>query len=202
MKPCRNRNSTVVAGFRRAAAWSAGARRSTRWSIPRPSRDYDHWASLGNSGWDYASVLPFFKRAENSECIGENEWRGVGRPLNVAYLRSPSPINDAFLAACKATGIASNPDYNDARQEGYGPCQVMEINGERCSAAKAYLSPNLGRPNLQVVTGRRPPHRACGSTRDQRGLSGRRGNPTCRRASRSHPGGGAYGSPSCSCFPG
>ena len=115
--------------------------------------DYDHWASLGNSGWDYASVLPFFKRAENSECIGENEWRGVGGPLNVAYLRSPSPINDAFLAACKATGIASNPDYNGARQEGYGPCQVMEINGERCSAAKAYLTPNLGRPNLQVVTG-------------------------------------------------
>ena len=115
--------------------------------------DYDRWASLGNLGWDYASVLPYFKRAENNECIGENEWRGVGGPLNVAYLRSPSPLNDAFLAACKTAGIASNPDYNGARQEGCGPCQVMQIHGERCSAAKAYLTPNLGRPNLHVVTG-------------------------------------------------
>ena len=115
--------------------------------------DYDGWAALGNPGWDYASVLPYFRRAENAECVGRNEWRGVGGPLNVAYLRCPSPLNDAFLAACKAAGIASNPDYNGARQEGCGPCQVMQINGERCSAAKAYLTPNLGRPNLHVVTG-------------------------------------------------
>jgi choline dehydrogenase len=115
--------------------------------------DYDRWASFGNPGWDYASVLPYFRRAENAECIGENEWRGVGGPLNVAYLRHPSPLNDAFLEACKAAGIASNPDYNGARQEGCGPCQVMQIHGERCSAAKAYLTPNLGRPNLHVVTG-------------------------------------------------
>ncbi len=115
--------------------------------------DYDGWAALGNPGWDYASVLPYFRRAENAECVGENAWRGVGGPLNVAYLGCPSPLNDAFLAACKAAGVASNPDYNGARQEGCGPCQVMQINGERCSAAKAYLTPNLGRPNLHVVTG-------------------------------------------------
>lgn len=115
--------------------------------------DYDGWAALGNPGWDYASVLPYFKRAENSECIGANEWRGIGGPLNVAYLRSPSPINDAFLAACAAAGIPRNPDYNGAQQEGCGPDQVMQINGERCSAAKAYLTPNRKRPNLKVITG-------------------------------------------------
>ncbi|MEJ8855615.1 GMC family oxidoreductase N-terminal domain-containing protein [Variovorax robiniae] len=114
--------------------------------------DYDHWASLGNPGWDYASVLPYFKRAENSECIGGNEYRGVGGPLNVAYLRSPSPLNDAFLAACEQTGVPRNPDYNGAEQEGCWPSQVTQKNGERCSAAKAYVTPNLGRPNLTVIT--------------------------------------------------
>jgi choline dehydrogenase len=71
----------------------------------------------------------------------------------VAYLRSPSPINDAFLAACAEMGVPPNPDYNGARQEGYGHCQVMQVNGERCSAATAFLTPNLGRQNLNVVTG-------------------------------------------------
>jgi choline dehydrogenase len=115
--------------------------------------DYDHWASLGNPGWDYANVLPFFKRSENSECIGANDYRGVGGPLNVAHLRSPSPINDAFLAACESQGVARTPDYNGAQQEGCWPSQVTQINGERCSAAKAYLTPHLQRANLKVITG-------------------------------------------------
>jgi choline dehydrogenase len=114
--------------------------------------DYDHWASLGNPGWDYASVLPFFKKAENSECIGANEYRGVGGPLNVAYLRSPSPLNDAFLAACEQSGVPRTPDYNGAQQEGCWPSQVTQKNGERCSAAKGYLTPNRGRANLTVIT--------------------------------------------------
>jgi choline dehydrogenase-like flavoprotein len=114
--------------------------------------DYDGWAALGNPGWDYASVLPYFKRAENSEAVGANAYRGIGGPLNVAYLRSPSPINDAFLAACESAGIARTPDYNGAQQEGCWPSQVTQKNGERCSAAKAYLTPHLGRKNLTVIT--------------------------------------------------
>jgi len=114
--------------------------------------DYDGWAALGNPGWDYASVLPYFKRAENSEAIGANEYRGVGGPLNVAFLRSPSPINEAFLAACESIGIARTPDYNGALQDGCWPSQVTQKNGERCSAAKAYLTPHLARSNLTVIT--------------------------------------------------
>ncbi|SPJ17399.1 Alcohol dehydrogenase (acceptor) [Burkholderiales bacterium] len=114
--------------------------------------DYDRWAELGNPGWDYDRVLPLFKRAEHCECVGANDYRGSGGPLNVAYLRSPSPLNDAFLAACEAAGIPRTPDYNGAQQEGCWHAQVTQKGGERCSAATAYLTPNLGRPNLIVLT--------------------------------------------------
>ena len=115
--------------------------------------DYDHWAALGNPGWDFESVLPYFKRAENSECTGANDLRGVGGPLNVCHLRNPSPLNDAFLAACESAGLARTPDYNGTQQEGCWPVQVNQKNGERCSAAAAYLTPHLGRSNLTVITG-------------------------------------------------
>ncbi|OYT91701.1 MAG: glucose-methanol-choline oxidoreductase [Burkholderiales bacterium PBB3] len=114
--------------------------------------DYDGWAALGNPGWSYADVLPLFKKAENNECFGATEYRGTGGPLNVAYLRSPSPVNDAFIAACNEKGIPTNPDYNGAVQYGVSKGQTTQINGERCSAAKAYITPNLGRPNLTVIT--------------------------------------------------
>ena len=114
--------------------------------------DYDQWAAEGNPGWDYASVLPYFKRAEDSECFGATEYHGQGGPLGVAYLRSPFPTTKAFLDACAAQGVAPNPDYNGARQEGCWPSQVTQRNGERCSAARAYLTPHLRRPNLTVLT--------------------------------------------------
>jgi choline dehydrogenase-like flavoprotein len=114
--------------------------------------DYDGWAALGNPGWDYASVLPYFKRAEHSESVGANDYRGFGGPLNVAWLRSPSPLNEAFLAACEAAGIPRTADCNGAQQDGCWPAQVTQKDGERCSAAAAYLTPNLTRPNLTVIT--------------------------------------------------
>lgn len=114
--------------------------------------DYDRWAELGNPGWDYESLMPLFKRSENAECMGADEYRGVGGPLNVAHLRSPSVLNEAFLQACERVGIARTPDYNGAQQEGCWPAQVTQKGGERCSAAKGYLTPNLGRPNLSVLT--------------------------------------------------
>lgn len=114
--------------------------------------DFDGWADLGNPGWDYASVLPYFKRMENSECTGANAYRGLGGPLNVMHLRSPSAINEVFMQACESVGISRAPDYNALSQEGCWPTQVMQKGGERCSAAKAYLTPHLSRPNLTVIT--------------------------------------------------
>jgi len=114
--------------------------------------DYDHWAAQGNPGWSHADVLPYFRRAENNE-RGADAWHGAGGPLNVADLRAPHRISRAFVEAGVQAGHAHNPDFNGARLEGVGLYQVTHKNGERHSAAKGYLTPHLGRPNLQVVTG-------------------------------------------------
>ncbi len=114
--------------------------------------DYDQWAELDNPGWSYQDVLPLFKRSENNECFGADDYRGTGGPLNVSYLRSPSPINKAFLDACADQDIPQTKDYNGASQFGCSPAQVTQKNGERCSAAKAYITPHLARPNLTVIT--------------------------------------------------
>jgi len=117
--------------------------------------DYDDWAALGNAGWDYASVLPYFRKSENNECFAADEVHGKGGPLNVRYLSDPSPLNEAFLQSCEAAGLPRTPDYNLGQPEGCWPTQVMQIDGERCSAARAYLQPVLARPNLHVITGAR-----------------------------------------------
>lgn len=114
--------------------------------------DYDHWAALGNPGWSYESVLPYFKRAENNERFGADAFHGAGGPLNVADLRSPSTLNARFLQAAAAEGMPLNADYNGASQAGSFDYQVTQINGERCSAAKGYLTPHLSRSNLTVLT--------------------------------------------------
>ena len=113
--------------------------------------DYDHWAALGNTGWSYDEVLPLFKRAENNEQF-QDGFHGQGGPLNVTYPRFDSPLSQMFLDAAALNGIAPNPDYNGASQEGAFLYQVTHRNGERCSAAKGYLTPNLHRPNLKVIT--------------------------------------------------
>ena len=113
--------------------------------------DYDRWAAQGNPGWSYAEVLPLFKQAEHNQCFGANEYRGTGGPLNVSYLRSPSPLNTAFLDACESQGLPRTPDYNGAQQWGCAPAQVTQKDGERWSAAKAYLTPHRNRPNLTCL---------------------------------------------------
>ncbi len=113
--------------------------------------DYDHWAALGNPGWSYQDVLPFFKKAEHNEHF-DDEYHGQDGPLNVSDASDASELNLPFLAACEALGIPRNDDYNGARQEGCFMYQRTVVNGERCSAAKAYLTPVLDRPNLSVVT--------------------------------------------------
>jgi choline dehydrogenase-like flavoprotein len=114
-------------------------------------RDYDYWASLGNPGWGYDDVLPLFKRSEHNEQFSDS-FHGQGGPLNVTYQRHESPFNKIFLEAAALHGIALNPDCNGAVQDGSFMYQVTHKNGERCSAAKAYLTPNLARPNLKVLT--------------------------------------------------
>ena len=113
--------------------------------------DYDHWASLGNHGWSYDDVLPLFRRAENNEQFKDG-FHGQGGPLNVTYPRHESPITKLFLDAAALHQIRPNPDYNGAEQEGAFEYQVTHKNGERCSAAKAYLTPNLSRKNLEILT--------------------------------------------------
>ena len=113
--------------------------------------DYDHWAAQGNAGWGYDEVLPYFRRSERNE-RGADAWHGGDGPLNVMDLRSPNRFGPVFVEAAVQAGHRRNDDFNGAEQEGVGLYQVTHRNGERFSAAKAYLTPNLQRPNLQVVT--------------------------------------------------
>ena len=114
--------------------------------------DYDHWAAEGNVGWAYADVLPYFKQSEHNE-RGANAFHGSGGPLHVMDLKSPNRYGTLFIKSAQQAGLHHNPDFNGESQEGVGPFQVTHHNGERFSAAKAYLTPNLTRPNLRVFTG-------------------------------------------------
>ena len=116
--------------------------------------DYDHWAELGCKGWSYADVLPVFRRMENFEpAEGQpDDFHGVGGPLNVAAHRYFNPLMDAFLKAGHQAGHRMNPDFNGARQEGIGAYHVMQKDGQRCSNARAYLTPIKTRENLTVLT--------------------------------------------------
>ncbi|MEZ8100300.1 GMC family oxidoreductase [Vibrio bivalvicida] len=157
--------------------------------------DYDLWASLGNEGWGFDDCLPYFKKSENNE-IHHDEYHGQGGPLNVANLRSPSEMLEKYLQACESIGIPRNEDINGAEQLGAMATQVTQHNGERCSAAKAYLTPNLSRPNLTVIT-KATTHKVL--FRDKRaigveyGLSGKRIQIKCKKEVILSA--GAFGSP-------
>jgi len=114
--------------------------------------DYDHWAALGNTGWAWQDVLPYFKKSEHNERDAD-ELHGTGGPLHVTDLQSPNPFALRFVQAAAQAGHTINQDFNGANQEGVGLYQVTHKQGERCSAAKAYLTPTLTRPNVQVFTG-------------------------------------------------
>ena len=113
--------------------------------------DYDHWAAQGCAGWAWADVLPYFLKAEHNERI-HNEWHGQNGPLNVADLQSPNAFSKRFVEAGVQAGLPLTTDFNGPTQEGVGLYQVTQRAGERFSAAKAYLTPHLGRPNLHVMT--------------------------------------------------
>lgn len=114
-------------------------------------RDYDHWAALGNSGWSFNDVLPYFKKSEQNHNI-TNEWHGNNGPLHVSNLQTGNPFQQYYLDAAKHVGYPITEDFNGPQQEGVGIYQTTQVNGERCSAYRAYLLPNLQRPNLNIET--------------------------------------------------
>jgi choline dehydrogenase-like flavoprotein len=119
-------------------------------------QDYDGWAAEGCAGWDWESVLPYFKRAENNE-RGADDAHGSEGPLQVSDQKEVRPMSRAFVEAARRLQHRERADFNDGDNEGCGFYQVTQFhdarNGERCSAAAAYLHPILRRRNLTVLTG-------------------------------------------------
>jgi len=115
------------------------------------AEDFDHWRQLGNAGWSFTDVLPYFRRAEDQE-RGEDELHGVGGPLSVRDVSEPHPLCEAFIEACEQAGIPRTDDFNGASQEGAGYFQLTTRKGRRWSTARGYLAPARRRGNLAVVS--------------------------------------------------
>jgi len=113
--------------------------------------DYDDWAALGNAGWSYDEVLPWFRKSERN-ARGADAYHGDAGELDVADLRSPNAASHAFVEAARSRGHRVTADFNGAEQEGVGLYQVTQRDGRRCSAAVAFLRPVAARPNLSVLT--------------------------------------------------
>jgi choline dehydrogenase len=114
--------------------------------------DYDGWRQLGCEGWAWDDVYPYFRKAQHQERGDCGDWHATGGPLNVSDVTETNPISDAVVEACVEAGIPRNADVNGASQEGVAYYQLTVKNGQRCSAAVAYLHPAMGRPNLRVET--------------------------------------------------
>ncbi|MFC4706172.1 aldehyde dehydrogenase family protein [Paraburkholderia caffeinitolerans] len=114
--------------------------------------EFDHWAELGNRGWDYGSLLPYFRRLETA-AIGDGAYRGRSGPIHVSSLADqyPNPLSNAFIAACESAGIPTTADYNGAAYEGVSYLQLSTGGGRRCSTAVGYLR-GRRQPNLHLVT--------------------------------------------------
>jgi choline dehydrogenase len=115
------------------------------------AEDFDHWRQLGNTGWSFDDVLPYFRRSEH-QMRGADNFHGSGGPLCVSDV-ARHPICEAFIAATTGLGFPRNDDFNGASQDGVGYHQTTTRNGRRCSTAVGYLRPAMQRPNLRVVTG-------------------------------------------------
>ncbi len=114
--------------------------------------DYDRWAQTGLTGWGWSDVLPYFRRAEHSE-RGGDDWHGEGGPLHTSTRCLPHVLNDVFLEAAGQVGFPRTDDFNGPQFEGAGRYDCTIKDGSRWSAARAYLTPVLNRPNLEVRTG-------------------------------------------------
>jgi choline dehydrogenase len=116
------------------------------------ARDFDRWESEGAAGWNYASVLPYFRRSE-TRAEGGDEYRGDSGPLQTRYGTLSNPLHAAWLEAGRQAGYPATADVNGAQQEGFGRLDMTVGGGRRSSAANAYLRPAMGRKNLAVRTG-------------------------------------------------
>jgi choline dehydrogenase len=114
-------------------------------------QDYDHWRQLGNTGWSFDDVLPYFRRSEHQE-RGEDALHGVGGPLCVSDVCEPHPLCEAFIESAQQAGFPRNDDFNGPAQEGAGYFQLTARNGRRWSTAAGYLKRARRRPNLSIVT--------------------------------------------------
>jgi choline dehydrogenase len=114
------------------------------------AEDYDRWRQLGNPGWSFADVLPYFRKAEDQQ-RGSSDFHGVNGPLAVSDTEA-HPLCEAFLEAARQAGHVLNDDFNGETQEGFGYYQVTTRNGRRCSTAVGYLKPARRRANLAVVS--------------------------------------------------
>ena len=117
------------------------------------SQDFDTWAQMGNQGWSYAEVLPFFRRMESYAGGGDDGSRGREGPLRVTNPAPREPIFATIIKAAGEVGIAHNPDYNGAMQDGIAMSQATISRGRRMSTARCYLDPIRRRPNLRIETG-------------------------------------------------
>ena len=120
------------------------------------AHDYRTWAQLGAMNWDYADVLPYFKRMENWHSCGHGgdpEWRGKSGPVHISRGKRDNPLVKAFVEAGKQCGYGLTDDYNGERQEGFGPMEMTVFNGRRWSAATAYLKPALKQFSCKLVRG-------------------------------------------------
>jgi choline dehydrogenase len=116
------------------------------------ARDYDEWRDLGNPGWGWDEVLPYFRKAED-QVRGADAFHGAGGPLGVSDPTIRHPLSDAYVTAAQQAGLAARDDFNRDRQDGAGYFQLTVRNGLRSSTANAYLKPARGRDNLKIVTG-------------------------------------------------
>jgi choline dehydrogenase len=115
------------------------------------AEDFDHWRQLGNAGWSFDDVLPYFKRAEDQE-RGADDLHGAGGPLAVRDVSEGHPLCEAFIEACEQAGLPRNDDFNGPTQEGAGYFQLTTRNGRRWSTARGYLKPARKRGNLAVIS--------------------------------------------------
>ncbi|HSW12535.1 MAG TPA: choline dehydrogenase [Solimonas sp.] len=119
--------------------------------------DYDHWAELGCSGWSYPEVLPYFIRSEHYDAAlsdRDRPFHGSSGPLSVSERRYTNPLSEVFIEAAQQAGHPRNDDFNGAEQEGFGNFKVFQKDGQRCSNARAYLTPEVrNRPNLTILSG-------------------------------------------------
>lgn len=115
-------------------------------------QDFDDWAALGNTGWGYGDVLPYFRRSEDND-LGESREHAVGGPWKISSIKGrQSSVVDLALQSARALGYRDNPDFNGPEQEGVGLYQFSIRNGRRTNTARAFLDPAMGRRNLTVVT--------------------------------------------------